>query len=63
VVKGDKRFVFVVDDNKAREIQVASGRKIGSLTEILSGIMADQKVVIAPPPELKSGDKIKISLQ
>jgi RND family efflux transporter MFP subunit len=61
LVKRDNQFVvFVVSNNKAQEIEVTIGEKLGNLTQITSGLRTGQKVITSPPADLKTGDKIKI---
>ena len=60
VTKGDKQTVFTIFENKAKETEVFTGRKLGAFTEITRGIKQGDKVIISPPSNLKSGDKIKI---
>lgn len=60
VTRGDRQTVFTVFENKAKETEVFTGKKLGNLTEITRGIRPGDKVIISPPSHLKSGDKIKI---
>jgi HlyD family secretion protein len=63
MMKGNQQILFTIVDDKAVEIQVVPGVKMGNLTGIQSGIKAGQKVIISPPSDLKTGDKVKISMQ
>ena len=60
ITRGDQKAVFTILDNKARETEVFTGKNFGSLTEITRGVKADDKVIISPPSNMKTGDKIKI---
>jgi len=60
VMKDGRRIVYAVEDNRIREIEITIGKMLGDLTEITNGIEAGQRVVVSPPSNLKSGDKVKI---
>ncbi len=60
VMKGDQYFVFTVSGGKAQERAITIGRKLGNLTEITSGLKQGEKVIVSPPSDLKSGEKVKI---
>jgi HlyD family secretion protein len=60
VMRGDQYFVFKIAGGKAQETPVTLGRKLGNFTEIVSGIKQGEKVIISPPSDLKSGEKVKI---
>jgi HlyD family secretion protein len=60
VMKDGRRIVYAVENNKVKEIEIAIGKTLGNLTEITNGIRAGQRVVVSPPSNLKSGDKVKI---
>ncbi len=51
--------VFKAVGGYARKAEVQVGRKLGSVTEVLSGLSEGEKVVLAPPGGLKDGDKIE----
>jgi len=60
VMKDGRRVVYTVEDNKINEVEITVGKTLGNLTEIKEGISAGQRVVVSPPSNLKSGDKVKI---
>lgn len=60
VTKGGQQLVFAIDDNRAVELPVTPGRKLGNVTEILKGVTPGQKVVLSPSSNLKNGDKVKV---
>jgi RND family efflux transporter MFP subunit len=60
VMKDGRRIVYAVENNKVREVEITIGKTLGNLTEITNGIRAGQRVVVSPPSNLKSGDKVKI---
>ena len=55
VMKQGKNFVFVVEEGKAREVEVVVGRNLGPKLEILSGLTAGQFVILSPNSLLGSG--------
>ncbi len=52
---------FKIEDGYARQIAVTVGRRLGDVTEIVSGLNAGDKVIMSPPGGLKDGDKIEES--
>jgi RND family efflux transporter MFP subunit len=54
-----KTRALVLDGDVVKEREVAAGRTLGDLVEILSGLAAGERVVLSPPPGLKPGDKAK----
>jgi RND family efflux transporter MFP subunit len=60
VSRGDSKIVFTILDNKAQENEVFTGKKLGSLTEITRGLRPGDKVIVSPPSNLKTGDRVKI---
>jgi len=52
--------VFVVEQGKARLRMVTYGQTQGSFTEILSGLSANETVVLAPPPSLRDGATVAV---
>ncbi len=61
IMRGGAHALFIVEGDIAREIKVETGRKLGKRTEIISGINVGQKVILSPPSDLQTGDKIEIS--
>lgn len=61
VMRGSSTVVFIIENNRVREVEVIAGKKMGAQTEITAGIRAGQRIVISPPTDLQTGDKIKIS--
>ena len=60
VERDGKKVVFVVKDDKAREVAVTAGRKIGELVEV-SGVAAGDKVALNPSDKVKDGGKVSIA--
>jgi RND family efflux transporter MFP subunit len=57
-VKNFRAKVFVVDHGYARSRQVQVGKDNGIEVEILSGLSADDLVILHPPSELVDGSKV-----
>jgi RND family efflux transporter MFP subunit len=57
---GEQDIVFVVKDGKAerRAVKVASAE--GETARLASGLSDGESVVVAAPPEMKDGDRIKV---
>jgi len=58
--RGEKKALFLIQDNRARETLVRTGEPFGDMIEILDGAKAGEKVVLKPN-RLKDGAKIKIA--
>jgi len=61
VSRGGREVVFVVRDGRAVQTPVQTGRKLGDLIEIRSGVRAGDKVVVLPPERLKDGAAVQAS--
>lgn len=60
VVKRDGRdVVFMIDNGTGKQVAVKTGSKIGDLQQV-SGINPGDKVVLAPPEQLKDGAAVTI---
>nr|MBN2276464.1 efflux RND transporter periplasmic adaptor subunit [candidate division Zixibacteria bacterium] len=57
-----KTVVFGIVDNRAQMIVVEIGRRLGSETEIISGLEKGQKVILEPPGGMETGDKVEMSI-
>jgi len=60
VSRNGNNVVFTVNENQAVEVSVQTGRTMGSLVEVLSGISAGAKVVLKVPDELRDGSALKV---
>jgi RND family efflux transporter MFP subunit len=49
-------------DNKARLRAIVQGRDFGTSVEVLSGVSADDQVVINPPDSLSDGGTVRVAL-
>lgn len=56
VTRGQLVMVFAARDGKAEMRVIKTGRQLGGVTEILSGLKAGDKVVVENAQQLKSGD-------
>ena len=61
VKRGDKEMVFVVQGNRVHEQSISLGIPMGETIEVLEGVKAGDRVVLAPPPGLRDGSRIKIA--
>lgn len=55
-----RKVVFVVQDDKVRQIPVSVGKKIGELLEV-QGIKAGDKVVLEPDDKLQDGGAVSLA--
>jgi HlyD family secretion protein len=55
-----KSIVFVVKDDRVERRAVSVGLATGDQVEVLSGLVAGERVVVEGPPTLKDGDKVKV---
>lgn len=58
VQRGGRSVVYVVKDDRASEVEVRPGAKLGDLVEV-SGVQAGDKVVLRPPGNLRDGSRVK----
>jgi RND family efflux transporter MFP subunit len=59
--EGAGNVVFVLADDKVAKRDVTLGKTIGTEREVLTGIVAGERVVVAPPPSLSDGDAVRVS--
>ena len=53
--------VFVYADGKVQRRPVTAGRTIGAEREIVNGVRAGERVVVAPPATLADGDAVRVA--
>ncbi len=58
--RGNRRLVFVVEDNKALEVLVETGMETDGLVEIISGLQAGQQLVVEGQEQLQTGRQVRI---
>lgn len=56
----DKHFVFIVEDGKAKRVEVTPGRRRPGLVEVVSGLLPSQKVVVEGAIKLRPGSEVLI---
>jgi len=57
---GDDRYVFVVEDNAAKRVDVTVGLAGSGITEITSGLEAGQQLVVVGQAYLKDGNPVRV---
>ena len=60
VKRDNSQSVFVVEQDRANEVKVRTGERLGDLVEVIEGVKAGDKVVVNPPKKLKNGSKISV---
>jgi RND family efflux transporter MFP subunit len=60
ITRNGKKFVFLIQGNRVVETKITTGRILGDMTEVLSGVKAGDKVAIKPLNELRDGKRIKV---
>jgi RND family efflux transporter MFP subunit len=58
--RGDKSVVFLLKERTAVETPVVTGKSMGRMTEIRSGLAQGQSVILNPPAELASGAAVTL---
>lgn len=59
ITRNGKKLVFLIQGNRVVETKITTGRILGDMTEVLSGVKAGDKVAIKPLNELRDGEKDK----
>jgi RND family efflux transporter MFP subunit len=59
--RGNKSYVFLLQEKRVRKTPVGLGIKLGDMMEVVSGLKQGDRVVIKPPKGLKDGARIKIA--
>lgn len=59
-MRDNKSVVFTITNNRAQMLVVTIGRQLGKQTEIARGVTAGQQVIVSPPANLKTKDKVKV---
>ena len=58
--EGAGAVVFVVVEGRVAARPVELGKVVGADREILRGVVAGERVVVAPPPSLADGDAVRL---
>jgi hypothetical protein len=53
--------VFVYAEGRVERRSVTPGQTIGAEREIVKGLRAGERVVVAPPPSLKDGAAVRVT--
>jgi HlyD family secretion protein len=62
-VRGDgtAAAVFVYTNDHVERRAVTLGQAVGTEREVVAGLRAGERVVVAPPPTLKDGDAVRVA--
>jgi RND family efflux transporter MFP subunit len=60
VMNGEKRAVFVVEENRVKERPVTLGASLGDMVEVVVGVKPGERIVLKPAKRLKEGSRIKM---
>jgi RND family efflux transporter MFP subunit len=60
VEKNGKLLAYVFKDQQVQAVPVRTGAKLGDWVEVLAGLQDGDKVVLQPPKNLQSGDRVKV---
>ena len=58
VTRDGRPVVFQVKENRAAEVQVATGRTVGSLIEVTRGLRNGEKIIAKPPDTIRDGSRV-----
>jgi RND family efflux transporter MFP subunit len=61
VERDGKKLAFVLKDDRARAVEVTTGRKIGDLVEVVQGLKAGDRVALNPGEKVKDGAAVAIA--
>jgi RND family efflux transporter MFP subunit len=59
VVEKSRKYIFVVENGKARRVEVETGVDTGTRVEIVRGLQGSEEVVVAGRSTLKDGDAVR----
>ena len=57
--RNNQKVVYKIVNTRTIETIIEVGRELGNVTEIISGLEVGDQVVISPPGNLKSGEKVE----
>lgn len=58
--RNGKKIVFLMQGEQVQERKVSLGQMVGNAAEVLSGLSAGDTVVLHPPADMKTGDKVRV---
>ena len=56
-----RKVVFRIDGQYVEEVEVKLGRKLGKMTEVISGLSRGERLVLSPPGKMQTGQKVETS--
>ncbi|MFP3869234.1 MAG: efflux RND transporter periplasmic adaptor subunit [Desulfobacteraceae bacterium] len=59
VTRQGRTLAFRLQGSRVRAVPVATGARLGDMIEVKTGLKEGDKVVVSPPADLDSGDKVK----
>jgi membrane fusion protein (multidrug efflux system) len=60
VPTADRQFVYIVDENRARLVEVRIGQRLTGQVEVISGLSAGQQIVVAGVQRLRNGAQVRV---
>lgn len=60
VQRDSKSVVFVIDEDRAKQMQVKTGADFNDLKQITAGLSAGTQVIVQPPADLADGARVEI---
>lgn len=60
MLRGADQYVFVADDGSARRVSVTLGARKPGMVEVVSGLEADDQVIVTGQDRLSSGNRINV---
>lgn len=60
VSRNGRQVVYAVRDNKAVEVTIETGGKLGDMVEVVKGIQVGEKVVVKPLDKLRDGARVSL---
>jgi RND family efflux transporter MFP subunit len=61
VSRADESHVWIIEDERVRQVEVKTGSANDGRTEILAGLSGAEQVVVKPPGDLYNGQLVKIA--
>ncbi len=60
VQRGERKTAFLIQGDRVLEVPIEVGNPVGNLVEVRSGLKSGDRVVLNPPEDLNSGDRIQV---
>jgi len=60
VEKEDKQYIFVIENNRAKRIEVKTGLREGLFVEIISGVTEGETVILAGNTVVADGNRVRV---